>query len=61
MSELIKYTEIMKQLNYKPIGSVLLRLSGVVSTSKCYHYDHEWKSDGSGGLLKYCNDCKCYV
>ena len=27
-----KYTEIMKQLNYKPIGSVLLRLGGVVST-----------------------------
>ena len=25
-----KYTEIMKQLNYKPIGSVLLRLCGVV-------------------------------
>ena len=24
-----KYTEIMKQLNYKPIGSVLLRLCGV--------------------------------
>ena len=28
---------------------------------KCYHYDHEWKSDGDGGNLKYCNDCKCYV
>ena len=26
-----KYTEIMKQLNYKPIGSVLLRLCGVIS------------------------------
>lgn len=26
-----KYTEIMKQLNYKPIGSVLLRLYGVVA------------------------------
>ena len=25
-----KYTEIMKQLNYKPIGSVLLSLFGVV-------------------------------
>ena len=25
-----KYTKIMKQLNYKPIGSVLLRLCGVV-------------------------------
>jgi len=25
-----KYTEIMNQLNYKPIGSVLLRLCGVV-------------------------------
>jgi hypothetical protein len=25
-----KYTEIMKQLNYQPIGSVLLRLCGVV-------------------------------
>lgn len=29
-----KYTEIMKQLNYKPIGSVLLRLCGVVSMFK---------------------------
>ena len=27
-----KYTEIMKQLNYKPIGSVLLRLFGVVKS-----------------------------
>lgn len=26
-----KYTEIMKQLNYKPIVSVLLRLCGVVN------------------------------
>lgn len=25
-----KYTEIMKQLNYKPIGSALLRLCSVV-------------------------------
>jgi hypothetical protein len=25
-----KYTEIIKQLNYKPIGSVLLRLCGVM-------------------------------
>ncbi len=29
--------------------------------SKCYHYNHEWKSDGQGGNMKYCNDCKCYV
>jgi hypothetical protein len=29
-----KYTEIMKQLNYKPIGSVLLRLCGVVKSLK---------------------------
>jgi hypothetical protein len=29
-----KYTEIMKQLNYKPIGSVLLRLCGVMSMYK---------------------------
>ena len=28
---------------------------------KCYHYNHEWKSDGQCGNLKYCNDCKCYV
>ena len=33
----------------------------VVSTSKCYHENHEWKSDGDGGNLKYCNDCKGYV
>ena len=37
-----------------PIDSVLI-------TSKCYHYNHEWKSDNDGGVLKYCNDCKCYV
>jgi hypothetical protein len=30
MTENKKYTEIMKQLNYQPIGSVLLRLYGVV-------------------------------
>jgi len=30
MNQNKKYTEIMKQLNYKPIGSVLLRLCGVV-------------------------------
>lgn len=29
--------------------------------TKCYHYNHEWKSNGQGGNLKYCNDCKCYV
>lgn len=29
-----KYTEIMKLLNYKPIGSILLRLCGVVSMYK---------------------------
>jgi len=28
---------------------------------KCYHENHEWKSDGDGGNLKYCNDCKGYV
>ena len=27
-----KYTEIIKQLNYKPIGSVLLRLCGVIKS-----------------------------
>jgi hypothetical protein len=30
MKENKKYTEIMKQLNYKPVGSVLLRLCGVM-------------------------------
>lgn len=30
MKQYNKYTEIMNQLNYKPIGSVLLRLCGVV-------------------------------
>jgi hypothetical protein len=30
MTENNKYTEIMKLLNYKPIGSVLLRLCGVI-------------------------------
>ena len=30
MNQNKKYTEIMKQLNYKPIGSVLLRLYGLV-------------------------------
>lgn len=29
-----KYTEIMKKLNYKSIGSVLLRLCGAVSMFK---------------------------
>jgi hypothetical protein len=33
MNQNKKYTEIMKQLNYKPIGSVLLRLFGVVRQS----------------------------
>ena len=32
MNKQQKYKEIMKQLNYKPIGSVLLRLCGVVSS-----------------------------
>jgi hypothetical protein len=36
-------------------------VSGRSELLKCYHYDHEWKSDGQGGNLKYCNDCKCYV
>ena len=31
MKEDHKYIEIMKQLNYQPIGSVLLRLYGVIS------------------------------
>ena len=30
MNKQQRYTEIMKQLNYKPLGSVLLRLCGVV-------------------------------
>lgn len=30
MNKQQKYKEIMNQLNYKPIGSVLLRLCGVV-------------------------------
>ena len=30
MNKQQRYTEIMNQLNYKPIGSVLLRLCGVV-------------------------------
>ena len=30
MNKQQRYTEIMKQLNYKPIRSVLLRLCGVV-------------------------------
>lgn len=34
MNKQQRYTEIMKQLNYKPIGSVLLRLCGVVSMYK---------------------------
>ena len=33
-----KYTEIMKLLNFKPIGSVLLRLFGVSKRlKKCSH------------------------
>ena len=39
----------------------LFTIPVVVSTSKCYHENHEWKSDGDGGNLKYCNDCKGYV
>ena len=39
------------------IGSVV----GQSEQLKCYHENHEWKSDGYGGNLKYCNDCKCYV
>tara|TARA_R110000868_G_C10565184_1_gene737244 strand:+ start:129 stop:314 length:186 start_codon:yes stop_codon:yes gene_type:complete len=31
-----KYTEIMKQLNYKTIGGVLLRLFGVSKSFYCY-------------------------
>ncbi len=38
-----KYTEIMKQLNYKPIGSVLLRLCGVISRYLCDKNLHRWK------------------
>ena len=34
MNKQKKYDEIMNQLNYKPIGSVLLRLCGVVSMFK---------------------------
>ena len=34
MNQNKKYTEIMKQLNYKQIGSVLLRLCDVVSSAK---------------------------
>jgi hypothetical protein len=36
-------------------------VSGRSEQLKCYHYNYEWKSDGQGGNLKYCNDCKCYV
>jgi hypothetical protein len=35
--------------------------NGQIDHSKCYHYNHEWKSDGEGGMFKYCNDCKCHV
>lgn len=41
-----------------------LRIGNVVGQSeqlKCYHENHEWKSDGDGGNFKYCNYCKCYV
>lgn len=42
----------------------ILLLFNVVGQSeqlKCYHENHEWRSDGDGGNLKYCNDCKGYV
>jgi len=32
MNKQQRYTEIIKQLNYKPIGSVLLRLCGVIKS-----------------------------
>lgn len=41
-----------------------LKQTGVVWRSeqlKCYHDNHEWKSDGEGGFFKYCKDCKDYV
>jgi hypothetical protein len=47
--------------NKEVIGKKQCDIHFVVSTSKCYHYDHEWKSDCDGGIIKYCNDCKCYV
>jgi hypothetical protein len=40
---------------------LLFSVSGRSEQLKCYHYNYEWKSDGQGGNLKYCNDCKCYV
>lgn len=64
-----KINKIWYQMNMKEITSEqarqqvldLFAVSGRSELLKCYHYDHEWKSDGQGGNLKYCNDCKCYV
>lgn len=50
--------EDIRQLN---ICIAALTIPVVAGTSKCYHYNHEWQSDGDGGILKYCNDCKGYV
>ena len=51
MNQNKKYTEIMKQLNYKPIGSVLLRLCGVVKSFVCP------RGCGKNGDLGSCSEC----
>lgn len=52
-----RFRELECEVNKLSLGDV----SGRSEQLKCYHYNYEWKSDGQGGNLKYCNDCKCYV
>ena len=54
MNQNKKYTDIMKQLNYKPIGSVLLRLCGVVKPFYCLDEVHRGKKDRCKQQCEYC-------
>ena len=49
-----KYIEIMKQLNYKPVGSVLLRLYGVMC---CYLLGHSYKLKRN--ITPYIREIEC--
>lgn len=56
--EKILFRNEQRKVN-KLIPADILDIKNIIKQlSICYHLDHEWKSDGDGGLLKYCNDCK---
>ena len=53
-----EHEEMIKQLR-NSLNELLRQKLKAEST--CQHNNYEWKSDSQGGLLKYCNDCKCYI